>query len=215
MLLRIVRPYICLKKRIDSNMGFKNGCFYQRSIRMLCSAVVSDNHEHLDKQLQENEFWYKMLINDKRYSNHLALLDNLESIDETIDINTISNNNFAPKSGYLLMKYLKSVLQSNTSVIRSESVTELTKQLQSKLKDLSDEQLINLLKILNIWPNKDSDQRFFDLCKAIDVEALQRSRAWGYNTILLVMDHFYRLQVMRYSDFLWQSMKRLWRNPGK
>lgn len=196
-------------------MGFKNGCFYQRSIRMLCNSVHRDNHERLDKQLQENEFWYKMLVNDKRYSNHVALLDYLENIDGIIDLNMILNNNFASRNGYLLTKYLKNVLRSNTSVIRSESVTELTKQLQCKLKDLSDEQLINLLKILNIWPDKGTDQRFFDLCKAIDVEALERSRAWGYNTILLVMDHFYQLQVMRYSDFLWQNMKRLWRNPGK
>lgn len=230
MLLGNVRSQLCFKTLVGYKSGLKTICLHRKIIRKFSDASAQNYlvapvenklaviHNHLDVPAKENEFWYKILSSDGRYRNQLAFLDYLRDVDQSADINQILSSDLSNMAGYPLLKYLKSVLQSceqNPEVIDRPKVTELVTRLISRVNELSDEQLLNSLKILTLWPNKSEDQRFFDLCKAVDLEALERSYVWGYNTVLLVMDHFYRLRVLRYSEFVWQNMRRLLRNPGK
>lgn len=173
----------------------------------------------LDYSQHENEHFHKLLASDKRYVKTIAFLDYLKTPDENcVSFDQVLHENFNEKPAYTLLCYLKLILKScekDATLLENPRITTLCETLSSKIADLRDQHFWNLMKVLTLWPNKEEDQKFFDLCKTIDKDAIRRNRGWGYDSVLLTMDHFYRLRILRYSEFVFDGMKRLWRNPAK
>lgn len=165
----------------------------------------------------ENEYFHSLLMKDKKFVNTIAFLDCLKEVEECKNVQEILTTDFSQETVGQLISHLRSVLscEENRNISKTEEFKSLCDALISKVRNLNDEQVLLVLKVLTLWPGKEVDPNFYNICKAIDKQLLMMFRSWPTDKILYGMDHFYRLEVIRFSEFVWTAMKRVLREPAQ
>lgn len=165
----------------------------------------------------ENEYYHSYLARNKKYAGTIAFLDYTpESVSR--DVDSILNEAFEDKHGVTLIAYLHAALEhsrESAAIYDDARFIKLCETLSSKVTTLHEDHVLNVLKVLTMWDESKRDAAFYDVCRTIDKMFLQRYKLWGFDRCLQIIDHFYRLQVLRFSETVWNLMKRLWRDPNK
>lgn len=183
--------------------------------------VIRSAHDNIESTYVykriENEYYHSFLTKNKKYVASIAFLDYINEQNPPTDV-AFLNEDFDKQHGITLMTYLHGALrhsQQNPGILDDARFINLCDALKSKISSINEDHTLNILKILTLWDQSRRNQAFFDICKSIDKAIGIRYRTWGFDKCLLTMDHFYRLQVLRFSEFAWQAMKRLWRDPNR
>ncbi len=174
----------------------------------------------LDFEQNENDHFHRYMASNKQYRSCIAFLDCVHQTTLPVDANFVLNSTLSGQSVQDLLEYFKIVLRSIEEIPRKvddPKFLQFCELIRSRVSDFTDDQLLDLLKILTLWPKdyRKVSSEFFSICKTVDDETVKRMKQYGRDRLLLTMDHFYRLRVVRYSNFVWENLKRVCRNPDK
>lgn len=86
-----------------------------------------------------------------------------------------------------------------------------------KCFDLTDDQLVEALRILKHMPETDdiNIRNFNELWRCLDDACVHRIQSWDISRILLVCDHWYMLGLARICKFNWEANKKIGRKIRK
>lgn len=163
------------------------------------------------KEAVETKYYHDVIASNPLYSSTIAY--KIDSKDYKLDLkfaDNLLNNDFVNKDYYNLQNDFITLLSNQVpDLVTDKRFEQLCRCLLNEIKNLTDEQLINVLRGMLFWPNEELNELFFEICKELDNICLQRCKYWGIERCLFAMDHFYRLNVIRYSEFVWVSIGRL------
>lgn len=165
----------------------------------------------------ENEFYHSFLARNKKYGATIAFLDYLQEQKPPSDISFLDQD-LSNEHGSTLLTYLHSALLHSKQfpeILEDAKFEKFCDTVVLKLDTINEDHLLNLMKILTLWDESKRTNSFYSICRSIDKKIQFNYRTWGFDRCLLINDHFYRLRVIRYSEFVWSSMKRLWRDPNR
>lgn len=168
----------------------------------------------------ENNTLYQHLKVRPNYRQTLAFLDYVNVKSDSKDAEAILNEDLRLIPKHRLVDDFKSICHSyckDPKQLNHPIFVKFCEYVIEEVPQLQDNQLLNILKILTLWPRTEdgNNNLFYRICKAIDEESCKRSSLWNRNQLLLATDHFHRLGVMNFSSFAWQSLGRLCRNPRR
>lgn len=166
----------------------------------------------------ENMYFHKVLQRNKNYSKTIAFLDFVRESKTDVDVDTVLSNNLSDKPAILILNYMKDILhlfRNHTERFSEPEFVSFCTILNNKLREYTDDQLLDLLKILTLWPRTERKNLFYEICKNLDEELTLRDNLWTRDKRLLTMDHFYRLEVIKFSEFFWKNMRRICNEPFK
>lgn len=106
--------------------------------------------------------------------------------------------------------------QTNT-LISNTKFNNFVSQYIDKMHLLNDDQLRDSLSFLAVLPQESSvrSANFVELWNTIDVECCRRIEKWNTDQLLLVCDAWYKLNLARICDFVWEALRKLGRKVLK
>lgn len=179
------------------------------------------------KYLQiENDFNHSVLEKNPAYS-HTVLKFNKEEFKKNYDTSEEEFNNIIRRLEWDSVtpdETFKSFIKAGVYASRHLNVPltdnrfkHLSDGFVSKCKHLTDDQLIESLISLSVWPQPESviEENFFKVWKALDALLLERYRPWNHSKRLYVIDVWYNLKLTRLSEFVFLVTMRLSRHTLK
>lgn len=168
----------------------------------------------------ENNVMYQHLKLHQNYRQTLAFLDYVNEKSVSKEASAILNEAPSQIPKYQLVDDFKSICHfycCDPNRLNEPNFVKFCEYLIDEIPQLQDKQLLNILKILTLWPRTEDSNNdlFYRICKAVDEETCKRCSAWNRNQLLLTIDHFHRAGVMNFSSFAWQNLGRLCRSPGR
>lgn len=168
----------------------------------------------------ENDVMYNHLKLHQNYRQTLAFLDYIKEKSAPNEADTILNQDLSQIPKYKLVDDFKSICQfycCDPERLNQPEFIKFCEYLIDEIPQLQDDHLLNILKILTLWPRTEeaNNDLFYRFCEAVDKETCKRSSKWSRNQLLLTMDHFHRAGVMNFSSFAWNSLGKLCRNPQR
>lgn len=207
------------------------------SVRHIYSAVILNNdHEEFDKEEEEevetkskkgklfsqveNDFNHSVLERNPAYSNTVLKFDkeefkkNYATSEEEFN-NIVSRIDWAsvtPDETFISFVKAGVYAAERLHVPLSDSrFKHLSEGFVTKCKHLTDDQLIESLLALSVWPPSESvlEENFLKVWKAIDATLLEKYYDWDINKRLYVIDVWYNLKLTRLSEFVFLVTMRL------
>lgn len=84
------------------------------------------------------------------------------------------------------------------------------------LPDVTDHQLMCILKLIPLWKRKNAkDPVFHQLWSQLDKQCVERYKKWSLNKMLLFMDCWYLTRLSRMSNFVWLGVRKLAYKPSR
>lgn len=198
---------------------------FRQNCQLRCNPNISRSVHELKgiKSLitsNENNALYEHLKLRQNYRQTLAFLDYVKEKSMAEDADMILRNEPSQIPLHKLVDNFRTICQSyccDPERLNDPKFVILCEFLIEKIPELTDEQLMNTLKILTLWPRIEdgNDDLFYRLCKAVDDHLCQRGALWDRNKMLLVIDHFHRLGVINFSSYSWKNLGKLCRNPER
>lgn len=201
------------------------------SFRHRYSTVnLTDENEDGDEEIKtrkgqlfvqrENDFNHSVLENNPAYSrtvfkfNEEEFKKKYDTSEEEFNnvISRLDWSNVTPdetfkcfiKAGVYVSKHLKVPLSDSRFKHLSDGFV-------SKCKHLTDDQLIESLISLSVWPESESvlEINFLNVWKTLDAQLLERYINWNIEKRLYVIDVWYKLKLTRLSEFVFLVTMRL------
>lgn len=92
----------------------------------------------------------------------------------------------------------------------------LRNKLIAILPDVTDHQLMYILKLIPLWKVKNAkDPVFYQLWSQFDKQCIERYKKWSLNKMLLFMDCWYLMKLSRISNFVWLAIRKLAFKPSR
>lgn len=88
---------------------------------------------------------------------------------------------------------------------------ELTTNFVSKCSEFTDEQLIDCMVAVKIWPQSRhvKENNYLKIWKALDYVCLERYLDWTVDKTLYMMDLWYHMHLIRLSNFVYKGLNKL------
>lgn len=84
------------------------------------------------------------------------------------------------------------------------------------LPDVTDDQLMRILKLIPLWKTKNAKNPvFYQLWSQCDKQCMERYKKWSLNKMLLFMDCWYLMKLSRMSNFVWLGVRKLAYKPSR
>lgn len=92
----------------------------------------------------------------------------------------------------------------------------LRDRLAAVLPNMTDEQLMDALQLIARWDTKNpKDPVYCEFWSLFDKQCTARYKNWSLNKLLLYMDHWYSMDLIKLSNFVWFSVRKLARKPSR
>lgn len=173
----------------------------------------------------------KMYMDKENLHAHQVLESSLKDYQifpdytDDIKINKLIPDIIAPKktsvaSVYQMFENFKHVCcycrQANV-LISEPHFADFTKQFCDIIHLLNDDQLRDSLSLLALLPQETSvrSPNFIELWNTLDVECCRRIEKWKTNELLLICDAWYKLNLARICEFVWEALRKLGRKVIK
>lgn len=90
----------------------------------------------------------------------------------------------------------------------------LRERLTTVLPIMTDSQLMTVLKLVSLWNTKDvNDPKFKSFWLQLDAQCIERHQNWSTDKLLLFMDHWYIMNLSRFSNFILSGVNKLASTP--
>lgn len=101
--------------------------------------------------------------------------------------------------------------------ISDERFSNLCVAVADKSAEMTDENLFGVLRCLRLWPMAKSVEapNFAKIWGSIDEECVRRIKNWDLNKVLYACDHWYKLYLVRKSNFMWFANFKLGKKPTR
>lgn len=207
------------------------------SVRHIYSTVILNNdNEVFEEETKskkgkmfsqvENDFNHSVLERNPAYSHTVLKFDEQEfkkkyATSEEDFNNIISRIDWGSVTpDETLMSFIKAGVYTATHLnvpLSDSRFKNLSQGFVSKCKDLTDDQLVESLLSLSVWPQSESvmEENFLHVWKAIDAQLLERYYNWDINKRLYIIDVWYNLKLTRLSEFVFLVTMRLSRKVLK
>ncbi|XP_050428140.1 FAST kinase domain-containing protein 5, mitochondrial [Adelges cooleyi] len=97
-----------------------------------------------------------------------------------------------------------------------EMFEKLRERLIAVAPQMSDDQLLNFLKVLPLWNICSAKvPLYFKFWSVFDKQCIERYKNWSLNKTLLFMDHWYNARMSKLSNFVWLGVRKLGRRPSR
>ncbi|XP_049958925.1 FAST kinase domain-containing protein 5, mitochondrial [Schistocerca serialis cubense] len=118
---------------------------------------------------------------------------------------------------YAAFETVSHYVASHPHEISDELFSNLCAAVADKSEKMSDENLFGMLRCLRLWPMAKSVEtpNFAKIWRSVDKECVKRIKTWDLNTVLYVCDHWYKLYLVRKSDFMWFANFKLGKKPTR
>lgn len=213
---RLVKSrYVSCWKYLRRYVTQDNNSSFLHVNRNFMLAIRSIHEISVHSKSAENDYFHSFLAKNKKYAETIAFLDCTPIMELPTDIESVLQQNFENKPLIKLINYLHGALLHSHNfpiILEDPNFKRLCDTLISKIDTIHDDDIVHLFKILALWKEEYRGNLFYEVCKSIDIACLSRYRIWGRSKCLLIMDYFYRLGVLKYSQFVWNCMNKLWRN---
>ncbi|VVC42712.1 Hypothetical protein CINCED_3A008452 [Cinara cedri] len=174
------------------------------------SAVFIDN---------ENSNAHNTMVNDPAYSRTVVSRDNridLPTVTEAQFRDLIAENfrpSTAEKTCDDFQKVTAYAISSGFALVDA-TLDTLREQLVAVLPTMTDDQLIAVFKLISLWNTKDvNDPKYKKLWSLFDEQCIERHQNWSVDKLLLVMDHWYIMNLLRFSEFVMVGVSKLASKP--
>ena len=107
--------------------------------------------------------------------------------------------------------------RQNNIFISEAQFADFTKLYCDKIHLLSDDHLRDSLSLLALLPTEPSvrSPNFVELWNTLDVECCRRIEKWKTDELLLICDAWYKLNLARICEFVWEALRKLGRKVIK
>lgn len=163
----------------------------------------------------ENRYAHSVMEKNERYHSTVALIPAKKSspVSKNELVDALSKN-WRLEGISETVETLRRVSQfarDNNEDIYAEEYATLLDYVADNSKLLTDEQLLNVLQSLMLWfiQTIDDNSAYSRLCSALDQECEARGQKWSTKKQFLVLDHWYRLRLIRRSKFARNTITRL------
>ncbi|XP_023307598.2 FAST kinase domain-containing protein 5, mitochondrial [Lucilia cuprina] len=114
-------------------------------------------------------------------------------------------------------KFLCCYCQQSNTLISQPQFNSFVSLYCDKIHLLSDEQLKDSLRLLAVLPPEQSvrSANFVELWNTLDIECCRRIEIWKTDDLLLVCDAWYKLNLARICEFVWEALRKLGRKVLK
>lgn len=169
----------------------------------------------------ENRYAHRILQSNNLYNVVRRQQDTEEpsaSPNQTIDFPTNQDlSSFDHKEVLQHFNRIAQFCRDNSVCISDERFDGFVDHFTNVCFDLDDKSLIEALRILAHIPETEglNTRNFIELWSVLDDACVDRILTWDTNTILLVCDHWYLLNLGKVNKFNWQAVKKLGRKLRK
>lgn len=167
----------------------------------------------------ENRYAHQILqANDKYHVVRRQLDIENPSNDPTLDFSKSPDWNALSHQDILQhMNRIAKFCRDNSICISDQRFDEFVDHFTNICFELDDTNLIEALRILAHIPEADglNTRNFVELWSVLDDACVDRIMSWDTDTILLVCDHWYLLNLGKVNKFNWQAIKKLGRKLRK
>ncbi|XP_065365157.1 FAST kinase domain-containing protein 5, mitochondrial [Calliphora vicina] len=135
----------------------------------------------------------------------------------SVDILKPNEENLSVNQLFDSFKFLCCYCQQSNTLISQNQFTKFVSLYCDKIHLLSDEQLKDSLRLLAVLPQEPSvrSENFVQLWNTLDIECCRRIENWKTNELLLISDAWYKLNLARICDFVWEALRKLGRKVLK
>ncbi|XP_037827399.1 FAST kinase domain-containing protein 5, mitochondrial [Lucilia sericata] len=114
-------------------------------------------------------------------------------------------------------KFLCCYCQQSNTLISQPQFNSFVSLYCDKIHLLSDEQLKDSLRLLAVLPPEHSvrSANFVELWNTLDIECCRRIEIWKTDDLLLVCDAWYKLNLARICEYVWEALRKLGRKVIK
>lgn len=184
---------------VEEEIKTKKGKLFSQKENDFNHSVLERNPAYSRTLLKfsEEEFKKKYVMSDEEFNNIISRLDwSCVTPNETFE-------SFV-KAGVYASRHLNVPLSDSRFKHLSDGFV-------SKCKHLTDDQLIESLISLSVWPESESvlEENFLKVWKALDAQLLERSTKWDIEKRLYVIDVWYKLKLTRLSEFVFLVTMKL------
>lgn len=200
-LLTTFRPVRAIQSSYSSSFNQKSnsGLFLDHENKNAHSLMANDpayNDTIVNTNIQEE--W--PIISDKQFHALITQDFSLKTPNEICD-------DFQKISVYTMGKEINIV---------DDVFDGFRKKLIAILPDVTDHQLMCILKLIPLWKIKNAkDPVFHQLWSQFDKQCIERYKKWSLNKILLFMDCWFLMKLSRLSNFVWLGVRKLVYKPSR
>lgn len=202
--------------------GFnRNTCLNVKQIHLMkCLAAkkfidYENTHAHNIMECSPKTYQLFMPVTNEIYNISLtdAILSKYGAVEESVIKAVSQNPDKVIKDFKTIVHYCK---ETNT-LFSDERFTYFTKHFCSNISELSDEQLLDSLKLCNLLPIEESVRapNFIEVWNSLDLECCCRMNRWTTDQLLFISDAWYNLRLARICDFVSEALYKLGRKVVK
>lgn len=168
---------------------------------------------------RENGHCHSIMQSIPLYENNLIISISKKIEDQLIDAKTFEDvlrKNWRADSATNITEAFKQLChysRVNDIPLSDTRFDKLVDGLMDKCRDLTDDELSELLYCISQYPKCDSpsSHNIHDIWSALDDMCCQRVLDWSVPKMLLFADHWYKFGLAKYGDYMFLAIKRLCR----
>ncbi|VVC42713.1 RAP domain [Cinara cedri] len=191
----VVRP---VARTANSSLSISRPTPFLQQDGLLRRNIIANDPNYRETTIEVRIDW--PVVTDERFAALSSQDWSAATVDEVCDNFLLITSYSAPRG-----------LQLQDTVF-----DELRNRLVTILPDMTDQQLMDMLQLIARWNVKNPyDPIYRKFWSLFDKQCIARYKNWSLNKLLLYMDHWYAMGLIKLSDFVWLSVRKLARKPSR
>ncbi|CAD7089811.1 unnamed protein product [Hermetia illucens] len=199
---------------------------FQRDFKSVVGTLYSKQQLHTSAAVsgkvfleRENAHSYQILSSSSNYKlcPEISFKWGKDSLSDENIAKLLDDPPATPQEICSTLRAVIGYCNKNALAIADERFDKFVDAFTSICDQLTDDQLQSCLTVLQFLPEPPgiNSRNFMELWKALDDACKARIQDWSTDKILLIADCWYRLNLVKCSEFVWDGIKKIGRKARK
>ncbi|XP_017774452.1 PREDICTED: FAST kinase domain-containing protein 5, mitochondrial [Nicrophorus vespilloides] len=190
-------------------------------VRSICRSSTQNAKLFLDR---ENMHAYKVIEHKSAYGQvnlqDLFLRTGTTEINSELEMNVMLSQDWRIQTATDIVRAFRIALPvciENNINLSDTRFNNLTDGLLDNVEKITDEELIEMLDLLALYPETESfkSHNYHDIWSALDDVCCWRLSSWDKENVFPIADRWYKLNLGKLCDFIYEVLEKLSRKPTK